>query len=244
MPNPDYYSTLGISPSATQAEIKRAYRNLAKQFHPDSQVAPAGQGENSTHDQIVQINAAYEVLGDVQKRQRYDRDRLTPGQGHVEGRAIKRDRQQRTAQAQDHYRQQRQTKQADEEQWSLWIQYVYTPVNRRLAQILNSLKSQVNALAADPFDDDLMEAFQIYLEDCRSSQEEAQQLFRSMPNPPKAASFAANLYYCLNQVSDGIDELERFTTCYDESYLHTGQEMFRIAKRMQKEAQAAYRQVK
>ena len=50
---------------------------------------------------------------------------------------------------------------------------------------------------------------------------------------------AAHLYYCLNQVSDGIEDLELFTLNYDDYYLHTGQELFRIADKLRLEAQAA-----
>ena len=65
----DHYKTLGIAASATQAEVKQAYRKLAKQLHPDSQTA------QSNHDKIAQVNAAYEVLGDASERQQYDTQR-------------------------------------------------------------------------------------------------------------------------------------------------------------------------
>jgi molecular chaperone DnaJ len=44
------------------------------------------------------------------------------------------------------------------------------------------------------------------------------------------ATSAAHLYYALNQVSDGLEELAYFPASYDDRYLHTGKEMFRIAK--------------
>ena len=58
-----YYNVLGVSKSATQQEIKNAYRKLAKIHHPDS-------GGNS--DEFKQINEAYSVIGDKQKRYDYD----------------------------------------------------------------------------------------------------------------------------------------------------------------------------
>ncbi|NEP54662.1 MAG: J domain-containing protein, partial [Moorea sp. SIO3C2] len=70
MATPNYYKTLELSETATQADIKRAYRRLAKQYHPDSR----SQGKDD-HEQIAQINAAYEVLGDPAERKRYDAQR-------------------------------------------------------------------------------------------------------------------------------------------------------------------------
>jgi molecular chaperone DnaJ len=58
-----------------------------------------------------------------------------------------------------------------------------------------------------------------------------------MPNPPSVAGAAAHLYYCLNQIGDGLDELEYFPLNYDERYLHMGQELFRIATGLHCEAQ-------
>ena len=117
------------------------------------------------------------------------------------------------------------------------MRQVYQPVNRLLCRILNSLEEQIETLAADPFDDQLLEEFQTYIESCRDWLKQAQRTFRSMPNPPTVAGTAAHLYYCLNQIADGLDELEYFPLNYDERYLHMGQEMFRIANGLHCEAQ-------
>ncbi len=64
----DYYRILGISESASNDEIKRAFRKLAKKYHPDK-----NPGDKSAEEQFKLINEAYEVLSDKQKRQQYDR---------------------------------------------------------------------------------------------------------------------------------------------------------------------------
>ncbi len=223
----NHYETLKVSPSASQTEIKQAYRRLVKLFHPDSHQ------ETADHEQIIRINAAYEVLGDNQNRRNYDQ------QLQDESQKLNSDRLQRTASAQKHYQTRRKTGRQADEQVDEWLRRVYQPVNRLLCGILYSLEEQMDQLAADPFDDELLDEFQEYLKICRDDLKQAQITFRSLPNPPSLARTAAHLYYSLNQVADGLEELAYFPLSYDERYLHTGQELFRIATRLHCEAQAS-----
>ena len=66
MANNDYYQILGVSKTASEAEIKKAYRKLALQYHPDR-----NKGKEA-EEKFKEVNKAYEVLSDTQKRQTYD----------------------------------------------------------------------------------------------------------------------------------------------------------------------------
>ncbi len=217
----NHYDTLQVLPNATGAEIKQAYRRLVKQFHPDSHQA--------TNDcqEIIRINAAYEVLKDMANRRSYDRQLNA---SKVQTRSPSTTKSDRAS---------RKRGRAADEQVQTWLQQVYQPVNQLLLGILNSLDEQIDELAADPFDDELLEGFQDYLKNCRDFLKEAQSIFRSMPNPPIVASAAAHLYYCLNHLADGLDELNYFPLNYDDRYLHVGQELFRIAAGLHEDVQAA-----
>src|SRR2546430_17738264 len=72
----DYYDVLGVSPSASEKDITRAYRQLAKQYHPD-----ANPGNKEAEEKFKAVAAAYDVLGDAAKRKEYDEVRQMVASG-------------------------------------------------------------------------------------------------------------------------------------------------------------------
>jgi molecular chaperone DnaJ len=65
---PDYYKVLGVGKNASDAEIKKAYRKLARQYHPDR-----NQGDKQAEERFKEISQAHDVLSDAEKRKAYDR---------------------------------------------------------------------------------------------------------------------------------------------------------------------------
>jgi molecular chaperone DnaJ len=70
------YDTLGVKKGASADEIKKAYRKLARQYHPDT-----NQGDKSAEERFKQVQTAYDVLSDAEKRKAYDRFGSTNGRG-------------------------------------------------------------------------------------------------------------------------------------------------------------------
>lgn len=76
----DYYKTLEVSNNATQAEIKKAFKRLAKKYHPD-----INKGDSKAEERFKEISEAYEVLGREDERRKYDAARSGRGSFNFEG---------------------------------------------------------------------------------------------------------------------------------------------------------------
>ena len=211
----DPYAVLEVSPTATAAQIKAAYRRLVKQHHPDA---------GGDDQRMLALNAAWEVLGDAERRRAHDRMRQPAA---------------RSTTAPDLRRAATEHNRAVEADDALvrWLRQVYAPIDRMLGEVINPFPKQLKALSDDPYDDALMEAFCRYLEGSCRRIERIKELFQSVPTPPSARGFGLSVYHCFSEVEDALAELERYTMGYVDSYLHDGREMLREAKQRRKRLQ-------
>jgi molecular chaperone DnaJ len=76
----DYYRVLGVSDTASQKDIKSAYRKLSRQYHPDT-----NEGDKAAEERFKEVSAAYDVVGDPEKRKEYDEVRKLGPMGGMFG---------------------------------------------------------------------------------------------------------------------------------------------------------------
>ncbi len=213
----DAYKILGVSSNASLDAIKTAYRELVKKHHPD-----AGGDEKK----IIDLNAAWEVLKDQESRLLYDQNNNDQAsflrESHRRGK--------RNAQASAAANATQGRSVAADNALSKWLQEIYIPIDRLLGQIINPFLGEVKALSADPYDDQLMGQFCAYVEESQNRLEKVKRIYQSLQVPISAQGFGLNLYHCLSQVEDAIDEFERYTMGYVDEYLHDGKEMLHEAK--------------
>jgi len=212
---PDHYAVLGLSRQATAAEIKAAYRALVKRHHPDA---------GGDQQRILALNAAWEVLRDGERRRRYDGIAAAASQAPGAPAAASSAASSATGGGPAR----RSTHQ--DEDLAAWLQQVYAPVDRLLGQVINPFPAALRALSADPYDDELMEAFCLFLQQSQTRLDKVETLYRSRACPSSARGFGLSLYHCLSQVKDALTELERYTMGYVDGYLRDGREMLREAR--------------
>ena len=200
----DPYKLLGVSKDTPFNEIKAAYRALAKKFHPDT-------GGDSK--KILAINAAWETIRDNENKAK---NALGP----------KRNREYTV-----NYQTPVKKGSGKDEEISLWLKFVYIPIDRLMGEVINPFSRKLKDLSADPYDDLLMGCFCEYIEKSKKKLTKARDIYQSMTTPLEANHFSLSLYQCFSELQDGINELERYTAGYVESYLHDGNEMLRKAKK-------------
>ena len=202
----DPYQILKVHPNAKLEDIKKSYRELVKIHHPDRG------GDAKT---MLEINEAWAIL----KKKHKNINSKTVNTSKVSN--------------QNEYKK-NTTNYSKSEDIKNWFQTIYIPIDKLLGQIINPLSSKIKDLSADPYDEILMDSFCIYLDKSKSKIKKIKILYTSIVSPSLIKDFSLELYHCLSQVEDGLNELERYTMGYVDNYLHDGKSMLAEAKKKRK----------
>ena len=199
----DPYQILKVHPNAKLEDIKQAYRELVKIHHPDKGGDPKS---------MLAINAAWEMLKETHKS--LNSNKINPSKFYKEN-SYKQDK--------NYY--------SKSEDIKNWFKNIYIPIDKLLGQIINPLSSKIRELSADPYDQILMDSFCLYLEKSKNKIKKVKIIYTSIASPSSIKAFSLDLYHCLSQVEDGLNELERYTMGYVDNYLHDGKSMISEAKK-------------
>jgi len=205
----DPYQILKVHPNTTLEDIKKAYIELVKIHHPD---------KGGDAKLMLEINAAWEILKQKHKSLNLNKLNNSNAHGKIEYKA-------------------ENAQYFKSEDIKNWFQNIYLPIDKLLGQIVNPLSSKIKDLSADPYDQLLMDSFFSYLEKSKNKIKKVKILYTSIASPSLVKDFSLDLYHCLSQVEDGLNELERYTMGYVDNYLHDGKSMIAAAKKKRKALQ-------
>ena len=206
----DPYQILKVNPNSKLEDIKKAYIELVKIHHPDKG------GDTKV---MLEINSAWQTLKN--KHKDLNLNKVTNSKVYKKN-EYKKDI--------NNYSQSEDIKN--------WFKNIYLPIDKLLGQIINPLSSKIRDLSADPYDQVLMDSFCSYLEKSKYKIKKVKIIYTSIASPSLIKDFSLDLYHCLSQVEDGLNELERYTMGYVDNYLHDGKSMLSEAKKKRKFLQA------
>ena len=202
----DPYQILKVHPNTKLEDIKKAYRELVKIHHPDKG------GDSKV---MLEINAAWEILKGKHNNINLNTTSTSKIYNQTEYKKAKKHN-------------------SNSKDIKDWFKDIYLPIDKLLGQIINPLASKIKDLSADPYDEILMDSFCSYLNISKSKIKKVKIIYISRSSPSIIKDFSLDLYHCLSQVEDGLNELERYTLGYVDDYLHDGKSMIAEAKRKRK----------
>jgi len=206
----NHYETLGVTSNVTSAEIKLAYRKLAKAQHPDTTHGHTESEEKkAATEEMMRINEAYATLNDVVRRSEYD---VKIG--------VKKMIYLRPVFSSLNEDQERER----------FLRTIFHPMRSSIVKVLNAYKKEVHDLSADPYDDRLLEKFQTYVNRIEDTLRSAADALSLNVTPRTLEASVHMMKYAIARAADGLEELNYYCINYDHKHLTMAENLFRIAQ--------------
>jgi molecular chaperone DnaJ len=211
-----HYHLLGLRPDVSAAEIKRAYRKLVKDVHPDLEHHKADHEEKTAAtERMMRLNEAYETLMDHSKRRAYD---STLGISRYLG---------RTPEV-SYFN--------EDEARERYLRQIFNPSRRRMSKALNAYAARLHDLAQDIYDDELLAAFEEYANEVEAALRFSSDSFTHNQCPRSLDAAVHMMRYSIAQGADGLEEMRRFLQNFDYDHLSMAGNLFRIAQDLSRQA--------
>jgi molecular chaperone DnaJ len=215
----NHYQILGLSSDVSAAEIKRAYRRLAKSHHPDARIHEADSAESqSATDEMIRINEAYSTLIDTSKRAEYDLRIGVRSAINIKKPIF--------------------TSVAEDQERAHYLRTVLYPVRSSIGKVLSAYKRELRDLSADPFDDRLIEAFQEYTDKLEDALRRGSDTMTRNRTPRTLEPAVLMMRQSIARAADGLEELHYYLQNFDHKHLTLAESLFHIAADLSRQALA------
>jgi molecular chaperone DnaJ len=206
-----HYQILGIKSDVSADEIKRAYRELAKAAHPDAWHGhhEASEEKRKATEEMMQINEAYATLIDEAKRADYD---VKIGVKKIT------------------YIKPVFTSLDEDAEREKYLRKIFYPARTNIVKVLGSYKKHLKDLSADPYDDQLVEDFQAYVDKIESTLRSGADALARNAAPRSLEAAVLMMRNAIAQAADGLEELRYFCMNYDYNHLTMAETLFRISR--------------
>ena len=214
--NFNYYTVLGLNTGVSLAEIKKAYRKLAKSYHPDVASSDKSKTAHFTNFMAV-LNEAYMVLSDENKRCQYDLLLKT--------KSVKQYTLNYSQLDQEKYRE-------------FYLKQILLKARSKSRSIILKYNKELNLLSFDLYDDELLNNFQDYINDLEKTLLYSSNLISSCPSPSSLNASVLLMRQSIAQASDGLDEIKKFVVNFDYNHLLMAKNLFTISLNLSRESLA------
>lgn len=211
----NHYQVLGVDPTVSSQEIKRAYRRLVKSCHPD--VERTQHARNVATEHMMQLNEAYETLKDSRKRAQYDS--TIGANGHGARRAVFKVDPTDTEEARETF-----------------LRRVFHPARQNIVRVLGKYSQKLRDLSLDIFDDDLVADFECYVDEIEQTLLNASEDLTKAKVPSSLDAAVHMMRHSIAQAADGLEETRRFCQNYDYDHLSMAGNLFKIALDLSRKA--------